>query len=55
MSKREMGDEDENDMENTSGPGKSGVQLARLGLEDLILVILQPGSRVVPAIFGMVN
>jgi len=55
MSKREMGDEDENDMENTSGPGKSGVQLARLGLEDLILVILQPGSRVVPAISGMVN
>jgi len=26
--KREMGDEDENDMEDTSGPEKSGVQLA---------------------------
>jgi len=26
--KREMGDEDENDMENTSGYEKSGVQLA---------------------------
>jgi hypothetical protein len=25
---REMGDEDENDMEDTSGYGKSGVQLA---------------------------
>jgi hypothetical protein len=26
--KREMGDEDENDMENTSGYDKSGVQFA---------------------------
>jgi len=26
--KREMGDEDENDMEDRSGPEKSGVQLA---------------------------
>jgi len=28
MRKREMGDEDENDMGDTSGPEKSGVQLA---------------------------
>jgi len=28
MRKREMGDEDENDMEDTSGPETSGVQLA---------------------------
>jgi len=27
MTKREMGDEDENDMEDTSGYEKSGVQL----------------------------
>jgi len=26
--KREMADEDENDMEDTSGPGKSGIRLA---------------------------
>jgi hypothetical protein len=35
---REMGDEDENDMEDTSGYGKSGVRLASFGLRDLILV-----------------
>jgi len=28
MGKREMGDEDENDVEDTSGYKKSGVQLA---------------------------
>jgi hypothetical protein len=34
--KREMGCEDANDVENTSGYKKSGVQLTRLGWEDLI-------------------
>jgi len=29
-----MGDEDENDMEDTSGYDKSGVRIAWLGLED---------------------
>ena len=32
--KREMGDEDENDVEDTSGYEKSGVQLAWFGSED---------------------
>jgi len=53
--KRKMGDEDENDMENTSGYEESGVRLARLGLEDPVLVILTTGSGIIPAISGMVN
>jgi len=53
--KREMGDEDENDMENTSGYEKSGVRLARLSLEDPVSVILPSGSGLVPAVSGMVN
>jgi hypothetical protein len=32
--KREKGDEDESDMENTSGYEKSGFRLAWLGLEE---------------------
>jgi len=43
MRKREMGDEDENDMEDMSGPETSRVQLAQLGLEDLVLVISPAG------------
>jgi len=38
MRKREMGDKDDNDMEDTSGPEKSGVWLAWLGLENLVSV-----------------
>jgi len=53
--KREIGDEDENDMEVTSGYEKSGVQLAWLGLEDLVSVLLPAGSGLVPAVSGMVN
>jgi len=53
--KREMGDEDENKMEDTSGYGKSGVPLAWLGLEDLVSVLLPTGSGLVLAIVGMVN
>jgi len=33
-----MGDENENDMEDTSGYDKSGVQYVRLGREDLVSV-----------------
>ena len=55
MRKREMGDEVENDMQATSGPEKSGVRLAWLGLEDLLLVLLPAGSGLVPAVLGMVN
>jgi hypothetical protein len=36
MRKRDMEDEDENDVEYTSGYQKSGVQLAWVGWEDLI-------------------
>jgi hypothetical protein len=53
--KREMGDEDENDMEDMSGFEKSGLPLAWLGLEDLVSVLLPAGSGVVPAILWMVN
>jgi len=49
------GDEDENDMENTSGYEISGVRLARLGLEDHVSVLLAAGSGLIPAISGMVN
>jgi len=53
--KREMGDADENDMEDTSGNEKSGVRFARLGLGDLVSVLLPAGSGLVPAVSGMVN
>jgi len=53
--KREMGDEDENDMEDTSGYEKSGVRLAWLGWDDLVSVLVRAGSGVVPAVLGMVN
>jgi hypothetical protein len=36
--KREVWDEDENDVEDTSGYEKSGVQLAWLGWKDLVSV-----------------
>jgi len=52
---REMVDEDENDMEYTSGPEKSGVQLAYLGLEGVVLVLSAAGSGLLPAASGMVN
>jgi hypothetical protein len=53
--KREMGDKDENSMENTSGYEKSRVRLARLGLEDHVSVIKPGGSGLIPAVSGMVN
>jgi len=52
---REMGDEDGNDLENTSGHEKSGVRLGWLGLEDLPSVLLPAGSGLVPAVSGIVN
>jgi len=55
MRKREMGDADENNMEDMSSYEKSGVQLASLGLEDLISVLLPAGSGLVPAVSSMVN
>jgi len=55
MRKREMGDEDENDVEDKSGYEKSGVRLAWLGWEDLISVVLHAGSGLIPAVPWMVN
>jgi len=59
---REMSDDDESDMEDTSGYENSGVQLAWLdleeawlGLEDLVSVLLPAASELVPAESGMVN
>ena len=53
--KTEIGDKDENDMEDTSGPEKPGVRLDWLGSEDVISVLLPSGSELVPAISRMVN
>ena len=53
--KREMGDEDENDMEDMSGYDKSGEGLAWLGLEDLVSVLSPAWSGHVPAVSRMVN
>jgi len=50
-----MGDEDENDVENTSRYEKSGVQLDLLGWEDLVLKFCHAGLGLVPAVSGMVN
>jgi len=50
-----MDDEDGNDMEDTSGYVKPGVQHAGLGLEDLISEQFQAGLGLVPAASGMVN
>jgi len=55
MRKREMGDEDENNMEDTSGYEKSEGQLGWLGVEDLVSVLLPAGSGLVPAVSGMVS
>jgi len=53
--KREMGDEDEKDMEDTSGEENSGVRLASLGWADLVSVLVRAGSGLVPAVSGMVD
>jgi len=55
MRKREMWDEDENDVEDTSGYEESGVRLAWLGWEDLVSVLLHAGSGLILAVSGMVN
>jgi len=50
-----MGDQDENDVEDTSKYQKSGVRLAGLGWKDLGSVSLHAGSGLVPAVSGIVN
>ena len=53
--KREMRDEDESDMGDTSSYEKFGVQQPWLGLEDLVWVLLPAILYLVPAVSGMVN
>jgi len=55
MRKSEMGDEDENDMEDMSSYEISGVRLAWLSLEDVASVLLPAGLGLVPAISGMAH
>jgi len=50
-----MWDEDEKDVEDTSGYEESGGRLACLGWEDLVSVLLHAGSGLVPAISAIVN
>jgi len=49
-----MGDEDGNEMEDTSGYEKSRVRLTIFSLEDLVSVLLTAGLGVVSAVSGMV-
>jgi len=49
------GDDDENDVEDTSGYEKLGLRVAWLGIEDLVLVGLHAGSGLVPALSAMDN
>jgi len=53
--KREMGDKDENNVEDMSGYVKSGVHSAGLSCDDLVSVLLHAESGLVPAVSGMVN
>jgi len=53
--KREIRDDDEDDIEDTSGYDKSGVRLDWLGGEDHVLVLVPAGSGLTPAAAGMVN
>ena len=53
--KRQMGNEDGNDMEDASGYDKSGVRLGQLCWEDLVLVVFHTRSGLVPAVSGMVT
>jgi hypothetical protein len=50
----EIGDEDGYDMEDTSGNEDSGVRVARVGLEDLVSVLLPTRSGITPAVSGMI-
>jgi len=54
-SKRDIGDEDENDVVDASRYETPGVRLAWLGWEDLVLVIVHAGSGLVPSVSGMGN
>jgi hypothetical protein len=45
----------ENNADDTSGYTKSGVRLARLGLEELVSVHVHAGSSHVSAVLGPLN
>ena len=49
MRKSGMGEECENDMEDTSGYEKLGIRLARLGSEDLVSLLFHTRSGFIPA------
>jgi hypothetical protein len=53
--KERDGEEDENDVEDTSGHEQSGVQLAWLGWADLVSVLLHAGSGFEPGVLVMVT
>jgi hypothetical protein len=53
--KERDGDEDQDNVEDTSEYEQSGVWHAWLGWEDLVLVLLKAGSGLVPVIPGMFN
>jgi len=55
MRRREMGDENENDMEDLTGYEQSGVRLAWLSFENFVSVLLPTGSGLVPAVLGIDN
>jgi len=53
--KREMGDEDEHNMEDTSGYDKSGEWLDSFSLEHLVSVLLPARSGLVLPVSGKVK
>jgi len=55
MTTTEIGDEDENKVEDMTRYEKSGVRLPWLGWEDLVSVSLQAGLGLIPAISGMLD
>jgi hypothetical protein len=53
--KREIGEEDESNMEDTSSYDRSGVRLTYVDLENFLSVLLSTGPELVPAVSAMVN
>ena len=53
--KRAIGEQDDNDGEDTSGYEKSGVRTSRLGWEDLVSENVHAGSVLLPAVLGIAN
>jgi len=53
--RKKDGDDNRNNMKDTSGYEESGVRLAWFGLKDVVSVLLPTGSGLVPAVLEMVN